>query len=318
MLLLAPLLLPLLLACAGPGGGAGTPTDGGAADTAQDSGAGPFVHQLSYALIADPHITGPGDHLDRLQQAIDWVNTNHKARDIQLVFILGDIAWGDGFDDALASLDTLQPTWVPIIGDNPIQVGDEALVASTFGPHLDALGGVLDGWHRAPEPVDDPDIGAPAHLLNHAFDLGGLHFICLDWNSRQIDPLWGETPDLHDFPGGTFPFLQDELAAVQATAPDGPQERVVLLTHMPMLQGPGFFDDAEGSKLVALLGPVADTVQGDHAGHLHGNGEQEWPETGLLVDTTDATWDDVVSVRVIDISLASRGYRYQSEVVELP
>lgn len=314
-------MLPLLLlACTsapsgGPGdtGDPGDLLDGGGADTGQVD-PGPVEPLFSYALVADPHVTGPGDRVDRLVQALQWVEAEREARDIELVFVLGDIAWADGWEEAVTALQTLSVPWMPVQGDNPIQVGEEPGFEQHFGAQLAQLGEALPGWSRAPLPVDDPVNGGQAWLQNYGFDHQGVRFIVLDWNSRVIGGAWGEMPDLHDFEGGTLPFLRQELDGLDA---DGLDERVVLLTHMPMIQGPGSFDVAEGKVLIDLLGPRADLVAANHAGHLHGSAEGDWPECGMLVDTTDATWDDVVSVRIVSVGQDRVKLHYDNVVVEL-
>lgn len=162
-------------------------------------------------------------------------------------------------------------------------------------------------------PVDNPVQGGQSWLQNYGFKHRGLRFVALDWNSREIGTLWGETPDLHDFTGGTLPFLQTELDTAAATG--GLDERVVLFSHMPMIMGPGTFDVTEGATLEAALGPRADLVQGNHAGHLHGNAEDEWEACGLVVDTTDATFDDVVSLRLVNVLQDAVQVQYESEII---
>lgn len=307
--------LALVLACT-----AAPSTDSGATDgdseAGPDGGAidpGPAEFVFSYALIADPHVTAAGERVERLVTALDWIEAEREERGIELVFILGDIAWSEGWDEAVAAFQALSIPWLPVQGDNPIQVGEEAGFEQTFGPELAELGTSLDGWSRAALPVDDPVNAGQAWLQNYAFDHRGLRFIALDWNSRMIDPLWGETPDLHDFEGGTLPFLRGELQALG----EGLDERVVLLTHMPMIQGPGSFDVKEGQAMIGTLGPYAELVYANHAGHLHGSAEGSWDECGMLVDTTDATWDDIVSLRVVGVSQDRVSVHYANELIEL-
>ncbi len=313
------LLASLLLCCtpAGTGEGAGADSGGVAADGgASDAGApADASYAFSYVLIADPHVTGPGDHADRLQQAVDWVVEHQADRHVALVFVLGDIAWSDGFDDALAILSELPVPWVPVLGDNPIQAGDEQGFEDSFGPVLDTLADQLDGWVRAPRPVDDAVNGGLALLQNNAFDYGGMRFVSLDWNTRVMETGWGEMPDLHDFDGGTLPFLQDELARAEAAG--GKDERMVLLTHMPMIEGPGSFDVEEGTTLESLLGPQASLVSANHSGHLHFSADDVWEECGLDVDVTDATWDDEVTIRVVDVSEDDARFHLDHELIKL-
>ena len=112
---------------------------GCAPDTAGriDSGrVGDPVAQFSFALIADPHITGPGEHEERLRAAVAAVEERVASDNIELVFVLGDIAWSGGYDLAHAALSV---PWVPVQGDNPIQVGEEDGFELAFSDQLLSL-----------------------------------------------------------------------------------------------------------------------------------------------------------------------------------
>lgn len=318
------LIVALVLGCVAPSSSSDTgpgaaDTDSGALATDgadDDSGAGPSpdpTFAFSYALIADPHVTSTGAHEERLVDAVAWVEAHRDERDIQLVFILGDIAWNDGFDPAIAALSQLSVPWVPVLGDNCIQSADEEAWHDAFDPQIQHLAATLPGWTRQDGVVDNPEHDKPSWFQSYGFDHGGLRFVSLDWNTRVVATGWGEMPDLHDFDGGTLPFLRAELDALT----DGQDERVVFLSHMPMFHGPGGFDVDEKDVLEPLLGPFADTVRGNHAGHLHGNGEMEWDAVGMHVDTTDATWDDVNALRVVEVWSDGRTFSYQDEIVEI-
>lgn len=334
------LFVALALACsppaASPDSGGTASSDSGSSDSdSSDSGSSSSLdsgstdsgatsspeYAFSYALIADPHVTGPGDHEQRLIDAVAWIEEHAEARDIQLVFILGDIAWNDGFDPAIAALSQLSMPWVPVIGDNCIQSADEEAWHQAFSPQLDHLAATLPGWTRQAGVIDNPERGVPSWFQSYGFDHDGLRFVALDWNTRVVATGWGELPDLHDFDGGTLPFLREELDGLAEEGDGGAgealDERVVFLSHMPMFHGPGGFDVDEKDVLEPLLGPYADTVRGNHAGHLHGNGEMEWEAVGMHIDTTDATWDDVNALRVVDVYRGARRFTYQDEIVEI-
>lgn len=291
-------VLLFLVACS-----AGEPSSTKTADTHTpgtpdpDTSAPPLEHAFTFAVITDTHVTREGESLDRMNQAVDWLVAESDAQDIELVFILGDIAWGGGFELARASLDRLPVAWVPIQGDNPIQVGDEAKFQPTFASQLSTLSDTLPGWRLAPSPVDNPEREALSYLHNFAFDHGPVRFVGLDWNTREVHPLWGETPDTHDFDGGTLPFLRDELTALA----DGPDGRLIVLTHMPMFFGPGGYDEPEATALIDTLAIRPGAVQHNLCGHLHGNGEHHWDDAGIDVLITDATFDDANTVRRVEV-----------------
>lgn len=301
------------------GASSGAPDTGSSGDTGEPGDTGeadppaPLSLAFTFAVIADPHVTGATANLDRLDQAVDWIAAEAEPRDIELVFILGDIAWGGGFDLARDSLAGLPVPWVPVQGDNPIQVGDEPGFQATFADQLAAMGATLPGWRLAPSPVPNPERGGESHLHNFAFDHGPVRFIGLDWNSRELDPLWGETPDLHDFDGGTLPFLADELAALDA----GPAGRAILLTHMPMFFGPGGYLDDEAAQLIDVLDTHPGAVHHNLCGHLHGNGTHLWEEAGITVLLTDATFDDANTVRVVEVWASADAVVLESELFDV-
>ncbi len=301
----------LLLACRDPGGPgrAGASDDTGPASPG-DTATAEATHAFTYAILADPHVTSTGEHAARLQAAVAAIAALPADRSPDLVFILGDIAWGGGWTPAYEALDALPMPWVPVLGDNPIQVGEEQGFQATFSDHLDALEATLPGWTRADIPVSGPD-GAPLWLQNARIDWKGVRFVALDWNTRVIASGWGELPDLHDVDGGTLPFLVDALE----TLPDGPDDRVVLLSHMPLVPG---LDLDEQAELIAAIDPWRDAVWGNHAGHLHGNGRATWDEADLEIRTTDAVWDDVNTFRLVEAWSDGRTFSYVDELVELP
>jgi len=53
-----------------------------------------YGETFSFAVIADPHIDGNPGHKAKFAKAIEWIIDNRKSKDIELVIIVGDIAWG--------------------------------------------------------------------------------------------------------------------------------------------------------------------------------------------------------------------------------
>lgn len=291
------------------------PTDTGA--PAESNGGhpkeGPFEHRFSMVLLADPHVIGPGEHLDRLDAAVGWIEANREAMDLQLVVVLGDICWSEGFDEAHESLSQLSMPWVPVMGDNVIQTGGEATFHQTFEGQMSRLEETFEGFEMAPTPVTNPERGVESWLQNLAFDFGGIRFISADWSSRDIHTLWGETPDLHDFDGGTWPWLQEQLAG----SVGGAGESVILLSHMPLFEGPGGLTTDEATKAVTLFDAHRDMIWANLAGHLHVNTSMEWERAGMEVHVTDATWDDVNAVRIVDVSANEARFAFEHWVEEI-
>ena len=54
-----------------------------------------YCEKFSFAIIADPHINGDVNHKANLENAISWLISNKNDKHIELVFVLGDIAWGN-------------------------------------------------------------------------------------------------------------------------------------------------------------------------------------------------------------------------------
>lgn len=306
-------LLSLVSACAGPADSAPAATDT-AADTAGDTAgdAAPPTLAFRFAVLADPHVyADASENLDRLQRAVAWIEAEREARDLRLVLVVGDSAWGEGLAPARAALDALTIPYVPINGDNEVQSGWEEAYATTFADHYQRLAGELDGFVLAPVEVENPEVGVTSWFHNLAFDYGGLHFVGLDWASRVMNPILGEMGYLHDFPGGTFPFFAEALAARAG----GAREHVVLFSHIPMHLSPGGFDLDQLAQVTAVTAPLADVVWADLAGHYHGNGEETVPDAGYDLHVTDAVWDDELSVRLVEVWTDGEGFRPTTEVV---
>jgi hypothetical protein len=105
--------------------------------------------------------------------------------------------------------------------------------------------------------------------------------------------------------------LEERLAGAE----EGPIDSVVLFSHHPMHLFPGAFDQAEMDSLIARLAPWGDALYASFAGHYHVDME-DWPEGaswGAFV--TDATWDDELTIRVVEVSANDRRFTYEHELV---
>ena len=268
-------------------------------------------HLFSFAILADPHVVDDGDNAQRLQQTVDWITEEQDARSIELVLVVGDIGWGAGLEISRQILDELPMPYVPIVGDNPIQVGDEEAWNTVFGPQLESLADQLDGWIRGPVAGWTPIQEADAWFQNSAFDYRGLRFVNLDWNTRHMGGLLSELADLHDFEGGTFPFFDEQLA----TLAPGADENVVMVSHHPM-HIPSFTEGELGS-ITERTGPLGDRVFADFAGHYHADGHEVIEDGGYEVFVTDATWDDVVTIRLVEVWGDGEAFGYVQDLVVL-
>ncbi|MFZ5481707.1 MAG: metallophosphoesterase family protein [Myxococcota bacterium] len=301
----------LLLACASP-----EPEPAGDdAPSTEATDPGPMAPLFSFVVLADPHVSAAeaSENEARLAAAVEWIAENAEARDVAVVILVGDIAWDDGFDAARAVLDTLPVPWVPVLGDNEIQFGDEEAFDAAFASQYAGLAQELDGWQRGTTPVDNPEIGAPSWIQDFSFDIDGVHFVGLDWCTRHLGGIEGEMADLHDFDGGTLRWLEDDLHAL----PEGPSDRVAFFSHHPMHLSPGAFDLAEIEALDALLATWDDAIYANFAGHYHVNGEEVDTGRPLDVYVTDATWDDAIDLRVVSVEANAAEVRWTHEIVGL-
>ncbi len=279
-------------------------------DGALSQDAGPMEKVFSFAVVADPHVTNSGKNHDRLVATVAWLNANAEARGIELVLVLGDIAWGKGLPIARADLDALTMPWVPIIGDNVIVSDNELQWNEAFTTQFDALTTELGDFIRAPMPGTDTK-GKELWLQNAAFSHRGLRFIGLDFNARVKHFIRSEQGSLYDFAGGTWPFLKGEIDSLG----ERKQESVLMYSHIPMHLSPGGFDDKEMEAITALTGPKSDLIYANLAGHYHFEMVDEPKDAGYVMFSTDATWDDEVRVRVIDVSTNAVRFDYSHELV---
>ncbi|MCB9679630.1 MAG: metallophosphoesterase [Alphaproteobacteria bacterium] len=299
-------MLWLLLACGGD------PTPDPDPDEAREL---PFEHAFSFVVIADPHVSSEGEHADRLRLAVDWVNAEADVRGIDLVIVVGDIGWTEaGLSLSRDLLDALEVPYVPVIGDNEVHSNSEERFDTTFAPRFAELATTFEDFRRAPAAVDNPEWGTTSWLQNVSFRHGGVRFLALDWNSRDPHPLYGELAALHDFPGGTWPWFEAELAGVEP----GDAEDVLLFSHHPMAVIPGAMDLDQMDRVAGVTSPIAGRVAAAFAGHFHANYDEAAGAAGFSVHVTDATWDDENTVRVVDVLTDGERFAYAQELVVIP
>jgi hypothetical protein len=270
----------------------------------------PLEPLFSMAVITDTHITTSPENVERLTAAVDWIDDHAVERQIELVLVLGDIGWEGGLAEAKSLLDELDVPYVPIVGDNELHAGDDEAFHTTFTPQFTALGDRLDNWRHASVPVWDTEAEMDVWLQNLAFDYRGLHLFAVDLCIRGDNTIMGEFGDLHEFEGGTWPWLEDQLAVLEPTR----QQSIILLSHIPMFQG--VLDNDEMPMVEALLEPLSEYVYANLAGHLHGNLVREG--AGFDVYVTDATHDDDNTVRLIEVEGNGQRYAYTHNLVVVP
>jgi hypothetical protein len=290
-----------------------------------------YAETFSFAVIADPHINGNPDHTAKFETAVNWIISNKDLKNIELSFVLGDIAWGGSRGNrnlvtAKKILDRLNNkgiTYIPVIGDNEVQAGCEKEFQEVFGPHFKKLSRILDNWRKAPTPV----VGM--YLQNFSFDYKDCHFMCPDFVSRKAGDEGGE---LHDFSGGSWPWLKKDIEQ----CPKPKNENIVIMTHIGMFHT-GFdfadkfvFSKSEMDKIKHFLNDYKDNVDSNYAGHLHLNWYVPiWSKLFVLlyhVRVTDETWSELqwpeteepgLTVRWVQVDNSGTKISYQQNIENL-
>ena len=178
---------------------------------------------------------------------------------------MGDIGWSGGLKPARALLDKLSVPYVPIIGDNCMHAGDEKTWEDVFGPVYDDLKADFPGLSHETTPTTHGVTGKTVWLQNLSFDLHGVHVVALDLSPREKLGLIGELGDIHDYPGGSWPWLQKDLSGLKGRA----KASVLLASHIPMHQSAGALDAGHILKMKALAGSVPGLIHASVAGHYH-------------------------------------------------
>ena len=278
--------------------------------TGDDSGLEPALEYVfSFALIADPHIVSDPEHEGRLIQVRDWLDAEAEDRGLELVLVLGDIGWGEGLDRSHELLEAFSLPWVPVAGDNMLHVGDEERWQQVFDPQLQVLEETFDDFREAPQPTYNPDWERDSWFANYTFAHKGVTFMVLDWCSRSDEPIYGDTADLHDFEGGTFDWFKGEVTSLE----EGPDESVVMASHMAMHLGPGSFNIAMDEELEGWAGAYEDRLALSVGGHLHLDVDDTASVGGWEVHVLDATWDDALSLSIVDVWGNGRRHAYEIE-----
>lgn len=270
---------------------------------------------FTFVILADPHICGPKEHATRLADCVTWINANREERHIELVLVVGDIAWGDGqLEEAKRLLDELQVPYVPLIGDNEVETGYDEHFHTVFRKQYAHLKKRLTGWRKTRTPVKHPKAGRKVYLQNFSFDHRGVHFVALDWCTRT----GGETADLNDYPGGTWPWFTKDVKR----AAKGTHNRIVMLTHLPMHVNFFYevFSKEEQAAVDEFLHPFADFVYADFAGHYHFNWLGRNARGGYDFFVTDATWDDKNTIRLVEVrkNEEENAFVYKHGMIHVP
>ena len=90
----------------------------------------------------------------------------------------------------------------------------------------------------------------------------------------------------------------------------------VMASHIPMHVGA--FTPEHMDELKNLLGQSPSTVYGNFAGHMHFTYDTPVAEGLYTVHVTDATYDDELTLRLVNVKSSAEGYAYEHELLEIP
>ena len=122
----------------------------------------------------------------------------------------------------------------------------------------------------------------------------------LDWAAR-VGGILGEMGDVHNFAGGSYPWLSDELAIHSEE-----EKPMFFVSHIPMYVNAGAFDIFEMELVESLLASYADKFISNFAGHYHTDVENAQEYYDLVV--IDAIWDD--EIRFQQLYITKEGDRF--------
>jgi hypothetical protein len=269
---------------------------------------------FAFVILADLHITDEGELYQKSVAAVQWLNAHAAERNIQVVLVLGDIGYGEGVARSRDLLNQLSMPYVPIIGDNEFHHGDQELFDQVFSANDATVTQVLSNYQRVPAPTTDAG-GTKYWFQSVAFDLGGVRFLGVDTGPRNDGKITGEQGDLHDFPGGTWPWFAQQIQNLGAR----PDESVVLFSHNPLHLFPGGLDVNEMAKVNALVGPVGNLVYGAFGGHYHFDWQDVQKDAGYETFVTASPWaGETVRLRLVTVTGQGDHFAYAHELVDVP
>lgn len=279
-------------------------------DVVEDEAELPPGRLFSFAVITDTHI-GEGfpdygtegyedwggaeyELTDLLLETVDKINEAAPAYGIDFVLALGDLSDSGELSELIAVrsiLDGLRVPYFPLLGNHdvwpyctdaegstlepPSPVGD-AFFETVFEVHFDDLARLFPGLTGLPVPVHNPEHDCASTFINYTFDYMGYHFVCLDFVSRGHALLGapGVMPeaDLHDFDGGTWPWLTGCLENLGGA---GDRNVFIFSHHAPVVRFMGIdcFTPGEYGTMESFItdGGYDARIAAFFAGHWHFN-----------------------------------------------
>ncbi len=265
--------------------------------------------QYSFVQITDIHIgegapgddygtTGYNDNIDpadagdpllRLRNSVRWINQHLNDLKIHFVMVTGDLSESAELSEILRCkqlLDSLDVPYIPMIGNHdiwPLSQGEESplpngdsLFNEVFADAFAEAQAYFPGWDDGTRLTKtwDSENSCYAYYQNYLFNYGSYTYVVTDFVSRAHDiaVFNGAAADaqLHDFSGGTWPWLQQTLT----NYPVKGQDNILIFAHHPLsksiLSGSlASFSYAEYDAVTTYLLTQKDWVGAWIAGHKH-------------------------------------------------
>lgn len=230
-----------------------------------------------------------GDPLVRLRNSVQWINQHLSDLKIHFVMVTGDLTESAELSELLRCrqlLDSLNVPYIPMIGNHdvwPLSQGVEApspsgdsLFNVVFADAFAEAQAFFPGWNNGTRLIKtwDTENSCYAYYQNYYFNYGSYTYLVTDFVSRAHDiaVFNGATADaqLHDFSGGTWPWLQQTINS----CPVKGQDNILIFAHHPLskslLTGSlASFSYDEYDDITQYLLTQKDWVGAWIAGHKH-------------------------------------------------
>ena len=140
-----------------------------------------------------------GTSAQNLREAVNWINQNAASKQIRFVMVTGDItdsAEKSEFMKAKEILDLLQIPYIPMLGNHDVwpytktaeapKPNGDAYFKDLFSTQFEYLKSVMPNWDDGTRLtlIHNGENDCDSYFQNFAFDYGGYHFICTDFNTR--------------------------------------------------------------------------------------------------------------------------------------
>ncbi len=235
----------------------------------------------------EPSSGDEGYSAQRLRQSVNWINRHADSLKIRFVMVTGDLTDSGEKSEFLKCreiLDDLNVPYIPLIGNHdvwPYTRSDEAPEAfgdrffnAVFDEVIRGNSSFFSSWDNGTrhKVVIHPQTGQAHQFQNFAFTFNRYRFIITDFGTRRhagrVEPGVGPSAELHDFPGGSFPWLMQQL---NQNATD--TKSVCIFSHWPLMKEPirfhFAFDRKEYKALADSMFPYREKLSTWFSGHIH-------------------------------------------------